>query len=57
MSYEYTKYTYILYIQIIDIIASMIDISWFYQGIEDFKKIVIRNFFVKLTGDVYKRQG
>ncbi len=53
MSYEYTKYTYILYIQIIDIIASMIDISWFYQGIEDFKKIVIRNFFVKLTGVLF----
>lgn len=50
MSSAYTKYTYILYIQMIDIIASMIDVSWFYQGIEDFKKIVIRNFFVKLVG-------
>lgn len=34
----------------IDILASMFDISWFFQGIEDFKKIVLRNFIVKITG-------
>lgn len=42
------KYLFIFSIQIIDIFAAMIDISWFYQGIEEFKKIVIRNTCVKL---------
>lgn len=43
-------YVYIFSIQIIDVVASMFDISWLYQGMEDFKKIVIRNILVKLSG-------
>lgn len=43
-------YGFIFTIQIIDVIASMFDISWFYQGMEDFKKIVIRNTLVKICG-------
>ncbi|WP_413818109.1 oligosaccharide flippase family protein, partial [Streptococcus suis] len=27
----------------------MIDISWLFQGVEDFKSIVVRNIFVKLA--------
>lgn len=27
----------------------MLDISWLYQGMEDFKKITIRNFIIKIT--------
>lgn len=34
----------------LDILASMVDISWFFQGIEEFKKIVTRNFVVKIVG-------
>lgn len=34
----------------LDVLASMVDISWFFQGIEEFKKIVVRNFIVKITG-------
>lgn len=30
-------------------LSSILDISWLYQGIEDFKKITIRNFIVKLS--------
>lgn len=41
-------YSHIFFIQTLDLIAAMIDISWFFQGIEDFKKIVIRNFFVRI---------
>ena len=44
------KYHLLFLIQIIDIIASIFDISWFFQGIEDFKKIVLRNFVVKIIG-------
>lgn len=43
-------YASIFFIMCLDILASMVDISWFFQGIEDFKKIVIRNFIVKIIG-------
>lgn len=44
------KYSSIFILMQIDIIASMVDISWFFQGIEDFKKIVIRNLIIKIVG-------
>lgn len=50
MACLYIKYTSIFLIQILDIIAAIFDISWFFQGLEEFKKIVIRNFIVKITG-------
>ena len=34
-------------ILLLEMIANIIDISWFYQGIEEFKKTVIRNIIVK----------
>ncbi|MBJ6746086.1 flippase [Streptococcus sp. 121] len=34
--------------QILTVVASMIDISWLFQGVEDFKNIVIRNTIIKL---------
>ena len=34
----------------IDIPSSMLDISWYYQGIEDFRLQTVRNFAVKLIG-------
>lgn len=42
------EFAYIYRIQIINIVANGIDISWFYQGIEDFKKVTMRNLLVKL---------
>ena len=53
MASNYTRYSQIFYIQIIDIVAAIFDISWFYQGLEDFKRIVIRNFLVKSPSDLY----
>ena len=32
----------------LEIIANIFDISWFFQGLEEFKKIVIRNMMVKI---------
>ena len=43
-------YAVIFSIMSLDVLASMVDISWFFQGIEDFKKIVGRNLIVKITG-------
>ena len=43
---EYSTYYKIL---ILEIIANALDISWFFQGIEEFKKTVMRNTVVKLV--------
>lgn len=42
---QYNMYYKIL---ILEIVANVIDISWYFQGLEEFKKTIIRNFFVKL---------
>lgn len=42
---QYSMYYKIL---ILEIIANSIDISWYFQGLEEFKKIVIRNSMVKI---------
>lgn len=46
-SHEYTFY-YLL--QIPYFVAAMLDISWYYQGIEIFKKVSIRNILTKVIG-------
>lgn len=46
---EYSLYYRIL---LLEMIANVIDISWFYQGIEDFKKTAIRNILVKIISVV-----
>ena len=46
---EYSQYYKILFFELI---ASAFDISWFFQGMEDFKKTVIRNIAVRLTSVV-----
>lgn len=63
---QYATYYKIL---LLEIIASAIDISWFFRGIEDFKKTVIRNMlikvisvicifvFIKSPNDLYKYFG
>lgn len=45
-----SKYSYLYTIQSINIIGAMFDISWFYMGLEDFKKTVTRNIMVKFLG-------
>jgi len=43
------KYFEIFMLQGLMIAASFFDISWFYNGIENFKKITLRNFVVKIS--------
>lgn len=38
----------IFLVQSLNIVAAVFDITWFYSGIENFKKIVLRNIAVKL---------
>ena len=42
---EYSLYYKIL---ILELFANLLDISWFFQGLEEFKKTVFRNMIVKL---------
>lgn len=42
---EYSTYYQIL---ILELIATAIDISWLYQGLEEFKVIVLRNIIIKV---------
>lgn len=46
MKGQYSVYYKIL---LLEIIANALDISWFFQGIEEFKKTVIRNTIVKVV--------
>ena len=43
---EYNHYYRILFFELI---AAAFDISWFFQGMEEFKKTVIRNILVRIT--------
>ena len=43
------RYQTIFQIQILEFFAAIFDISWFFQGMEEFKKIVIRNSIVKVA--------
>ena len=43
-----TEYKIYYMILILEILGNAIDISWFFQGLEDFKKIVMRNTLVKI---------
>jgi O-antigen/teichoic acid export membrane protein len=49
-SFVYLKNDYQIYYRILvfELIGNLLDISWFFQGMEDFKKIVPRNFLVKV---------
>lgn len=42
------NYIFISWIQIIYLISTMLDISWFFYGLEDFRIMVIRNSIVKI---------
>lgn len=47
-----TEYKLFLSIQILALLANAIDISWYYQGIEEFDKIVIRSVLCRIIGTV-----
>lgn len=40
-------------IQGIYLIGTLLDVSWFFQGLQDFKKISIRNFIIKILNIIY----
>lgn len=48
----YTRQTDYMWAQSINLIAVAFDISWFYEGIEDFKVTVLKNSFVKIVSMV-----
>ena len=42
---EYALYYRIL---LLELVGNLVDISWLYQGLEDFKKVFVRNIIIKL---------
>ncbi|MEQ2878454.1 flippase [Enterococcus asini] len=44
----YGQYTDLLWLQSIQLVATAIDISWFFVGVEDFKRTITRNVIVKV---------
>lgn len=47
------EYSHIYIIQSINVLAAMLDISWLYMGLEEFKKTVTRNLLVKIVGVIF----
>lgn len=48
-SFAYSQYTEYLLQQSFIVFATMLDISWFFQGIEEFRIISIRNAIIKIV--------
>ena len=48
-SFAYTQYNEYLLLQSFIVFATMLDISWFFQGIEEFRIIAIRNAIIKIV--------
>lgn len=46
------QYTFLFQIQILTVISWLVDISWFFQGMENFKITAVRNSFVKIAGTI-----
>lgn len=45
----YSEYTSYMWIQSLNILATLLDISWLYMGLENFKITVIRNTLIKIV--------
>lgn len=48
LCYVYKEYTYYLLLNCFIIIAVILDISWFYQGLEQFGSVAIKNIMIKI---------
>lgn len=44
-----SEYTTLLFIQYMLLLATAIDVSWLFQGMEEFKKVALRNIVIKLV--------
>src|SRR5699024_4358803 len=49
VSGEFSQNTHQLYLQTWVIVSGLLDISWYFMGLEDFRKTVIRNSLVKIA--------
>lgn len=49
----FPKYSFVFMIQLLDVIAAGIDISWFFQGREEFKRTVSIQAGVKILGTIF----
>ena len=47
---SHTQYEKMYIVLIIQILSSVLDITWLLQGLEEFKKIIVRNIIIKFAG-------
>ena len=47
---NYSEYKSILWINLLIVLGNYFDVSWLFQGLENFKIITIRNFIIKISG-------
>lgn len=47
---RFSQYSTYFAVLLINLLASILDVSWFYQGVENFKTTAVRNFTVKTAG-------
>ena len=45
----YSEYRFLIIAQSLTLIASAFDVSWYFMGVEDFKKTVLRNILIKIA--------
>ncbi|MEK1297415.1 oligosaccharide flippase family protein [Limosilactobacillus fermentum] len=50
--FEFARYKEYMLLQGINLIAAAFDISWFFQGLENFKITVVRNMIVKIISTI-----
>jgi O-antigen/teichoic acid export membrane protein len=46
------QYRPLYWILIANIVGSMLDCSWFFQGLEQFKRVTLRNFIIKILSTI-----
>lgn len=51
--FGHSIYKIMYQVLIVQILASVLDISWLLQGLEEFKKIVLRNVIIKFAGVIF----
>ncbi|MCR5195269.1 MAG: flippase [Pseudobutyrivibrio sp.] len=50
---RFQKNSNIFYAMTFTVLATVVDVSWFFQGMEEFGKIIFRNFIVKIANVIY----
>lgn len=48
----FANYKFYMLLQFVNLVAAIFDISWFFEGLEDFKRTVVRNTIVRILSTI-----